>query len=224
MTRQDMLYNKLEASLFSGIVEVIATHPLDYAKTILQNNPNSKLKDYIKTPYKGVTSRLIGVVPMRILFWNSLDYFKNLGYNPILAGLYTSIIQTCVDFPIEQIKTQQINKNNYNLITSFKNSKIFPSYTSHLARNAGFAIIVNEIIQKNPDSLYYGAIGGFMGSLLTHPFDSLKTWYMSGNKNYPTHWTFKEYMKGWHYRCGVSLISMNIGWIVYHRLSNRKKN
>ena len=100
MTRQDMLYNKLEASLFSGIVEVIATHPLDYAKTVLQNNPNSKLKDYIKTPYKGVTSRLIGVVPMRILFWNSLDYFKSLGYNPVLSGLYTSIIQTCVDYRI----------------------------------------------------------------------------------------------------------------------------
>ena len=75
------------------------------------------------------------------------------------------------------------------------------------------------IKERKPESIYYGAIGGFTASLLTHPFDSLKTWYMSGNKSFPIKWTFENYMRGWYYRSGVSLISMNIGWIIYYRLS-----
>ena len=63
-----------------------------------------------------------------------------------------------------------------------------------------------------------GAVGGFAGSLLTHPLDSLKTWYQAGNKNFPKSWTLKRYMTGWQYRCSVSFLSMNIGWIVFHRL------
>ena len=228
MNENNKNINRLKASLVSGVIEVGATHPLDYLKTLLQKNGNKvnvqEIKESMKTPYKGVGSRLIGVVPMRILFWNSLDYFKTKGCNPIIAGFYTSIIQTSIDYPIEQIKTQQMIQNNYqktNFFSYFKDVKFYPSVMSHLGRNAGFAVIMNQIIQKKPDSMYYGAIGGFVASLVTHPFDTLKTWYMTGNKNYPKHWTFKDFMRGWHYRCGISLISMNIGWIIYYRLSNQ---
>jgi len=223
-------YNRIKASIVSGIIEVGATHPLDYLKTLLQKNEAkvnmNEIKSYMKTPYKGVCSRLVGVVPMRILFWNSLDFFKSKGYNPVIAGFYTSIIQTSIDFPIEQIKTQQMIKNtnqNINIFNHFKDIKILSSISSHLGRNAGFAIIMNQIIQKKPESLYYGAIGGFLASVATHPFDTLKTWYMTGNHNFPKHWGFKDYMRGWHYRCGISLISMNIGWIIYYRLSQQFK-
>ena len=220
-------YSRIKASVISGVIEVGATHPIDYIKTILQKNEKrfniKEFKSYLRTPYKGVGSRLIGVVPMRILFWNSLDHFKSIGYNPILAGFYTSIIQTSIDYPIEQIKTQQMIKNtNQNLFNHFKDIRILPSVFSHLGRNAGFAVVINQIIQKKPDSLYYGAIGGFLASLITHPFDSLKTWYMTGNNHYPKHWRIKDYMRGWHYRCGISLISMNIGWIIYYRLSKKE--
>ena len=34
--------------------------------------------------------------------------------------------------------------------------------------------------------------------------------YVLGNLNYPNHWTFKDYMRGWNYRCSLSLISMNM--------------
>lgn len=215
--------DKINASIVSGVVEVVTTHPIDYIKTLIQNSNNkinlTQIKTYMMTPYKGVSSRLIGVVPMRMLFWNSLDFFQRKGYSPIYSGLITSIIQTSVDYPIEQIKTQQINNNNYNVLKCFSHVKIFPSLGFHLLRNAGFAIIINDIIQRKPESIYYGAIGGFTASLLTHPFDSLKTWYMSGNKSFPIKWTFENYMRGWYYRSGVSLISMNIGWIIYYRLS-----
>ena len=60
--------NNVKTSLMSGLIEVVATHPLDYTKTILQNNNKLKSSDiieYLKTPYKGVSSRIFGVVPMR---------------------------------------------------------------------------------------------------------------------------------------------------------------
>lgn len=214
--------NNVKASLMSGLIEVVATHPLDYTKTLLQNNNKLKSSDiieYLKTPYKGVSSRIFGVVPMRVIFWNSLEYFKGKGYSSVTSGLLTSITQTFIDYPIEQIKTQQINNNNYNIIKSFKNIKLFEAYSTHLARNMGFAIIFSKTIEQNPDSYYLAAVGGFLGSLITHPFDSLKTWYQTGNKSYPKHWNINNYMKGWNYRCGVSLVSMNIGWVIFRKLS-----
>lgn len=214
----------LNASIVSAITEVIATHPIDYIKTIMQNNSRNlnynEIKSLLHTPYKGVSSKLIGIIPMRVLFWNSLEHFKNKGFNPYHAAIFTSFIQTTVDYPVEQIKTQKII-NNCSSIQSFNNVKILHAVSTHLIRNIGFAVCVNGMIQKDPDSFYYGAVGGFLGSVITQPFDSLKTWYQSGNKIYPTHWRINNYMKGWNYRCGVSLISMNIGWIIYHRLKDK---
>jgi|AntAceMinimDraft_5_1070358.scaffolds.fasta_scaffold02291_12 hypothetical protein len=213
----------LKASAISAIIEVIVTHPIDYIKTVIQNN-NKKLnfneiQILLKTPYKGVISRLYGIVPMRILFWNSLEYFKNKNYNSYQSALFTSFIQTTVDYPIEQIKTQKII-NNCNSLQAFNNIKMECAISTHLIRNIGFAVCVNSMIQKDPNSLYYGAIGGFVGSIITHPFDSLKTWYQSGNKYYPMHWNINNYIKGITYRCSISLISMNVGWIIYYRLKN----
>ena len=93
----------------------------------------------------------------------------------------------------------------------------------HLVRNMGFTLSLCSIIQINPDSLYYGAVGGLIGSLITHPLDTLKTWYQSGQQNYPVHWNFRNYIQGWKYRCSLNLISMNIGWVIFHRLNNNKK-
>ena len=213
---------KIKASIISAGVELVATHPLDYIKTILQNRHKSEKIDYkklMKNPYKGASSRLVGIVPMRILFWNSLDYFNNKGFNPINSGIATSIIQTSIDYPIEQIKTKRmIGKSN--ILEAFKGVNIGLASGTHLIRNIGFAICVNKFIQLDENSMYYAAIGGFTGSLITHPFDSLKTWYQAGNKYYPTHWTVSNYMSGWQYRCSISLIGMNIGWIVFNRLKN----
>ena len=88
----------------------------------------------------------------------------------------------------------------------------------HLLRNVFFAICVNKIIQIDPNSTYHAAIGGFIGSILTQPFDNLKTWYQSGNLNFPKKWNFKNYMIGWNYRASVSLLSMNIGWVTFNKV------
>ena len=64
----------IKASVISGISEVILTHPIDYTKTVVQNKSNPLFKELIKDSYKGLSSRLFGIVPMRMLFWNSLEY------------------------------------------------------------------------------------------------------------------------------------------------------
>jgi hypothetical protein len=224
------MYNiQFKAAIITGVTEVIVTHPIDYIKTISQSNNMSTNKinyyDALKTPYKGVISRLVGVVPMRFIFWNSLEFFKNKKFSSLQSGILTSIVQTTIDYPIEQIKTKQI-LNNTTILNSFFSPKckcninIISAFNFHLIRNMGFAVCFNKIIQLDNDSLYYGAVGGFVGSVLTQPFDSLKTWYQVGNMKYPKHWSAKHYMIGWHYRCMISLLSMNIGWIIFHRIKD----
>ena len=213
---------RVKSSVVSGIIEVLATHPLDFAKTIMQNDKGSRSKalaDLMKQPYKGVSSRLVGIVPMRVLFWNSITYFKERGYNPVLAGVYTAIVQTSVDFPIEQIKTQKMLNNNHSMIAAFRQPNLFKGFSCNLARNAGFAIVLNCCIDGHDGSYYHGAMGGFLGAVLTHPLDSLKTWYQAGNTSFPSHWAMANYWRGWHVRAGISLISMNIGWFVFSKLS-----
>ena len=133
--------------------------------------------------------------------------------------MLTSLIQITIDYPVEQIKTQKMI-HNCNFIESFKNVKILPSCSTHLIRNIGFTICLNQAIQMDPNSLYSAAIGGFIGSVITHPLDSLKTWYQAGNQHFPVHWNVKTFMTGWHYRCCVSFLSMNVGWIVFNGIKN----
>lgn len=214
---------RIKASIISGVMEVGVTHPLDYIKTVLQSrtgtNKNSSIRTIklLKTPYKGITSKLLGTIPMRILFWCSLDNFNNKGYSPITSAFFTSIIQTTIDYPIEQIKTQKMIHNK-RINQSFKNINFYGAILPHLFRNISFAITVNCIIQSNPDSNYHGAIGGFIGSIISQPLDNIKTYYQSGNISFPTHWKFKNYMVGWNYRASVSLLSMNVGWVTYHKV------
>lgn len=208
---------KIKASVVSGLMEVAVIHPIDYIKTLRQSNNNINLFNALKTPYVGVTSRLIGTLPMRSFFWISLDYFNNKKINPIYSGLYTSIIQTFLDYPIEVIKTQRII-NNIDAKNSFKNLNHIPSYISHISRNSIFAMTTNYFIHKDKQSFYMAGLGAGVGAMITHPIDSLKTWYQSGNKKYPYHWKLYDYMRGYQYRCGMSIIGVNVGWITFHKL------
>ena len=99
--------------------------------------------------------RVLGIVPLRIVYWNSINYFsKRLSSNTyrFIYCFFTNLI----DYPIEQIKiNKMLNKNFFNPM----------GYISLLSRNIifaiGFAISINSIENKN----YNGAVGGFVGSL-----------------------------------------------------------
>lgn len=156
---------------------------------------------------------------MRIVFWNALTGFKDLGFTTVAAGFLTAIVQTSVDYPVEQIKIQKMINNNHNILSAFRQPNLMKGFTLTLSRNIGFAVILNTFIDGQEQSHYHGALGGFFGSVITHPIDCLKTWYQAGNTNYPTHWKVSSYFNGWHLRAGISLVSMNIGWVVYSRVN-----
>ena len=211
--------NSIYASFISGSIELAVVYPLDYLKTIRQNNKNLSSKDYIRymrTPYRGAGVKMIGFVPMRVGFWSGMDYFNKNGYGAIKSGIYTAGLQTLIDYPIEQIKTQRV-LNNVNMRNAFSDVKIVPSFGVHLIRNMIFMGVLNSVIESDKDSMYVGALGGLAGSLITQPLDTLKTWYQSGKKSYPVEWRIKDYMRGWQHRGLISLLSMNIGWLVFSR-------
>ena len=94
-------------------MEVGVTHPLDYIKTVIQSKSGKFLDDtskpkirtinLLKTPYKGILTKLAGTIPMRILFWTSLDRFNKMGYNPTTSAILTSFIQTTIDLSLIHI-------------------------------------------------------------------------------------------------------------------------
>lgn len=222
-------YSKIKSSIIAGLMEVLVTHPIDYIKTLSQNGNSTKniLSKIIKNPYLGVQSRLIGVIPMRIIFWNTLNYFQKNNYSPISTGVLTASIQTIIDYPIEQLKIQcMINKKNVNqpikqtLKNAINNSNIY-GFITHLSRNILFASTFTTLINNDPNSYYLAAIAGFSGAIISHPLDSLKTWYQIGNTKYPKLWTTKDYFKGWHHRSIISLISMNIGWFIFNKFNDK---
>ena len=90
-----------------------------------------------------------------------------------------------------------------------------------LLRNTIFAVIFTSSVNNIDDKRYNGAVGGFLGSLLSHPIDTLKTHYQAGNNKFPINWTLENYFRGWYYRCGVSLIGMNVGYYTYHSIKEK---
>ena len=212
--------NRIISSSISGVCEIISIHPIDYLKTIKQTNKQFNFKNI----YNGLSIRLLGVVPMRVIFWTSLDYFNSLKYSSIKSALYSSFLQTIVDYPIEIQKTNRMLNIKSSVIQSIKKINNINAFNIHLVRNSIFTICVNYMITNN-DSYLNAGIGGFIGCILSQPFDSLKTWYQTGNLNYPKNWTIKDYMRGGLYRAGMSIITMNISWFMYkniYKLLNKK--
>ena len=193
----------------SAISELIFTHPIDYYKTLKQNNIKNIYKIIYKNPYKGVSSRLVGIVPMRISFWSTLDYLKNNKYNPIIIPLITSTIQTILDVPIEQAKTNLMNRKNITFIPKYWLKGSINHYARNILFTYGFFFATTNI--DNP--LFAGLFGGFIGSIISHPFDSLKTFYQSGNNNPQINYKFLY--RGLIPRTSVSFISMGVGFSTF---------
>ena len=197
----------LKASIVSSFVELAITHPIDYLKTLKQNNTKNPLSILKQNPYVGIKSKLYGNLPMRLIFWNSIEYGKNNNLSKIETSLLGATLQTFVDFPIEVYKINKMTKNN----NKFNKILLLPSFSSHYLRNIGFTLTYSYLSIINP------AIAGLSGALITQPLDCLKTHYQSGNNNFPK-WKFTDYFKGGIYRCSISFISMGIGSYVFNLL------
>ena len=220
----------------SGIFEVIFTHPIDYLKIKKQEfkqlNKDFKLNEIkYKELTKSIIPRILGVAPMRIIFWGSQDNTKQLlencniksKYNFILIGSVSGFFQSILDNPIEVIKIGTMtNKENKEILKSVLK---FKGFNATLLRNIGFTISMSYFCFNNNDNNKFlnSAFGGLFGSVLTQPIDYVKTYQQRSNNVKSISKIISEAIKespkklfiGGFYRCILSVSSMSIGFIFY---------
>lgn len=249
---------------FSGIIEAGSTHWLDRIKTKMQeltldkksgNIMNATKSIYLESGlsgfYLGIVPRIIGIVPMRVIYWSTMVKMNSMVVNSshivqyILPGLVAGSVQTILDNPIEAIKIQLMtrgkNKKEQLNITTFSDvKKLYIGFMPCLIRNTIFAVVVASSVkkfgQKQENKFLAGAIGGFVGSVLSQPFDVIKTELQRCKTNNTkikinTN-TFKmlydiaknnprELWSGGSMRCTLAFLNMGIG---FHTLGHIHKS
>lgn len=241
MTKDSQHINVIKASVISGIVEVSLTHPIDVLKTLKQENLSIN-KMSISKLYSGYIPRIIGIVPMRCIFWSSQFYYLDIlnrsksssQYNPIFAGVFAGITQTIIDTPIENNKMKLIN-NTFNGFNKFNDShhhfikSYYRGFIPHLARNTIFASSVcyfnylknnDKKINKQFGYFIYPAIGGVIGAVISQPLDYIKTIKQSGLKNVSIPQiginSIYNYYRGGGMRAMMAFINMSIGGFIFN--------
>lgn len=233
-------YIKYISGGLSGITEVLITYPLDMIKTKKQFHSQKKIKEpfltYLKKDknyYRGITPRIIGIIPLRFLFWgvqdNTNHYLKNKEYNKIQKGLIVGfncgVSQTIIDNPIENIKILQIANKKIDLKKVLKNNY---GFTATLYRNTFFAMSMGTICMQNrTDSniknFFLASTAGVFGTIISQPLDYCKT---EKQRNYNLNKVskilidaFKEnplkLYSGLLNRSLLNFFSMGIGFVVY---------
>ena len=190
------------AASISALAEVLCTHPIDSAKTRMQTGHS--LTRPLSWIYKGVGYRLCGVIPMRIVFWQTMDISRSYLPSPILAGAVAGICQSIVDVPIECGKILKMTGGK----VAFGN--MFNGAFLNTARNAGFAAGV--CAGREWYGGWYGAaLGAVVGSILTHPLDTLKSRAQGTIRNSNCH----SLWQGVYTRALLSCTTMGVGALVY---------
>jgi hypothetical protein len=176
----------------SGIIEASTTHPLDRIKTEMQRltlvkAPSSSLPSAVTSIYSsggipsfyaGLLPRLIGIVPMRLVYWGTLNTMNRLTVGKdkviqfLVPGIVAGFAQTCIDNPIEVFKIK--------LMTGASNiplGTLYNGFVPCLCRNIMFAITVGISTKTygKEHPFFAGAVGGFLGSFISQPFDVVKT-------------------------------------------------
>ena len=237
----NIFINCISGSL-SGLIEVSISHPLDRIKTKLQESAlehkNISLTNCVKQInsqngfYKGFTPRIIGIVPMRFIYWGTLISMNDITKHEsnivkyIVPGLVAGVIQSCIDNPIEVIKIKLMTNNN-NIINY---NKLYTGFNACLIRNILFAIPVGICTRLNlfDNSFLAGATGGIIGSIISHPFDVMKTEMQRCNNK---HTSYKDIIKdlykynpikfwsGVSMRTSLGCINMSIGLFAFNYIN-----
>lgn len=203
---------EIKASAISSVAEVYITYPIDFIKTIRQSNKSINL--FYNNPYRGVTRRLVGDAPMRMAFLNAMHYSHINNYSNLKTALFVSSIETVLEYPIEQATIRKMIYNDP-LKKCFNLRTLLPGFSSTFCRNFGFAYVVNLWIAEDKNVIVNGAIGGLLGSILTHPLDTLKTYYHINNTYKLPNYTIKQWYAGLTHRSLKCLISISIGWGIF---------
>ncbi len=215
--------NQFYCSIISSVIEVFTTHPLDVLKTKRQIDNNFNIKTFynmeLKEKYKGLKTRIFGIVPIRSIFLYSQDYFKktininNIYLKDFLVITGSTMCQTIVDTPVEIAKINAISKSNIPILS-------YKGFIPHYFRNGIFMASVYEskkLSSNNYDIALYGALGGLIGSYLSHPLDTLKTFKQS-NININKKLTIENAFKGANIRALMGFINMGISLFIYENL------
>ena len=199
----------LKSALISSVLEVIYTHPIDVIKTHQQN---SNSFTFNRGLFRGITTRVVGIVPIRTSFWAGQHISDTLGIvNPLPKSLLVGMMQTSIDTPVENIKMTQI----YN----FKKYSLYKGIIPHYMRNSLFLYTFIKSNEWFDNKAVAGGVGGFIGSIITHPFDSYKTLVQSNKKVHFTN--YRQMFNGLGARCSICSISMTIGnWSYNYLLEN----
>lgn len=257
MSKNDCMYI---SSAFSGIIEVLISHPMDRIKTELQvmtlKNKNEKTpkiisgikniykSNKIKGFYSGIFPRLIGIIPMRLMYWSTMtlstdytknnkqqisNYFNNYLSNELtnisinlIPGIATGLTQSMIDNPIEVVKIKLMTGTN-----EIKINKLYQGFGYLLGRNIIFAMPVAYSVKTygKDNSFLAGAVGGVIGSIISHPLDVIKTERQRNKVNETsTKITLrnliitnpKTLFSGLIMRSSLSFVNMGIGFMVFN--------
>jgi solute carrier family 25 2-oxodicarboxylate transporter 21 len=202
--------------------------------------------------YSGIMPRLYGIIPMRLVYWSSMtsstDYIKkndvdlrrnlNLYFNHnvssfiinIMPGLITGCVQSLIDNPIEVLKIKLMTNANYNVNIVQQLSQMYQGFGYLLARNIFFVIPVAYSVKtyQKDNPFLAGAIGGIVGSIISQPFDVLKTERQRSKTNYTQKITLtslimnnpKSLFSGLFMRSSLNFINMGIGFSIFNYIYN----
>jgi len=192
-----------------GIMEILLTMPLDYIKNLKQNKNDKNILSIIKKIYKnkGIIGFYYGSTPMiiqtlaktslRFTLYNYLKNNLNTKNNILHSSMITGFCEGLfLIAPTDRIKLyNQFHKNDslYNSIKNIKNKYGFSSFF----KGSSFSIIKNtigistrfityEYLKKNNTPiLLNGFLSGIVSSIISHPFDTIKTNIQINNKKEP---------------------------------------
>jgi len=225
----DLNYKIIQSS-FTGIVEVFASHPIEYMKTHIQCGKSMKtLKIYPKLYFNSMYPRFVTIIPMRSIFWTSYYYHKDIKSSLRWSSFSTSLLQTVFDYPSEQIKTKQMmNTKNKKLlyIECLKGKYPIIGFSSHFIRNHIFLYSYFGF-KNNRDSFTNNLIGSLTGVFISHPFDTMKTLYQNETPEILYNYSKKDYTKQFKFLMrGVFLRALNttnamiLGWFMFNYVYN----
>jgi len=232
-------------ALVSSIIETIITQPIDIIKIHKQTSQpiiykfSTLYSGYIPRTLGNIPSRTIFLFSQDYLhnyfnknnknntYDNSCcrkNYQVSKNIQSIIIPFLSGFSQTLVDTPFENLKMKQVMKMK--MKDAFLYKELYKGFVPHFYRNFIFVLCVYNFKQlsisnkKTRDNYLqtaiYGAIGGVVGSYISHPLDTIKTCIQT-NRTYDN-FTVKDYMRGCHLRGGMGMINMFISLYVFENM------
>lgn len=238
----------------SGIVEVTTGHPLDTLKTKVQQlslmEKPSTLRHAVHDIYQhsglqgfyaGYTPRVIGIMPMRLVYWGTMRTMNEVVGAPsfthypdavkfLLPGVVTGVAQSLVDNPIEVYKIRMMTGASGTALNT-----VMKGFVPCTIRNIIFAIPVALSVRKfgSDNAFFAGAVGGLIGSVISQPLDVIKTEMQrfkpeDGTPNKSLAQVIREinstgkrnFMAGVQMRGALSVVNMGVGYLAYDYIYN----